>query len=245
MKIAIGNVVIEDFHKDRNASRIKVMMSESKLKGAEYLLLGEGVLNGFSGLTWNYNEDMNNNVVDTNSLVFKSLYEYCASESIGLGLGYYEEDEGKIYSSYQVIDPDGRMNTNYRRISKGWKIPELKDKRYSEGDKLVDIRLGDSFCTIGICGDLWEEDICEMLRNHKSDTIIWPVYIDYSIKEWNDSARVDYLERIKSLGKRVILINSIGVTEDSANGGLINASQKGEVIDECEMMVDDLLIIEL
>ena len=44
--------------------------------------------------------------------------------------------------------------------------------------------LGNTF-SIGLCGDLWDEKNVMQIKKLRADVVLWPVYTDFSAKEWN------------------------------------------------------------
>lgn len=245
IRIAVAALESDDFEIQDNLNRIESLMSKAKHENADFLFLGEAVLNGFSGLKWIYEKDIRENAIPLESPVIDSIRTLCAQVGIGIGVGYYEKLDDLIYSSYLIMNKQGKFIENYRRMSTGWKGPNFSDTHYKEGNSIPSFWLGRSKCTISICGDLWTEDIIKKVIDHESDTIIWPLYIDYSKEEWESIAKQEYLDQIQSIGKRTILINSFGVTPDSANGGLIDISPDGIIQDEVDMMLSEILILEL
>lgn len=245
MKIGIGSVITENFEVNKNIFNIEKLMKKAGGLGAEYLFLGEAVLNGFSGLIFLYTEDIENHAVSRQSQEMERIQNLCIQYQIGLGIGYYEREDEDIYSSYIVINAKGQMVENYRRLSVGWKEPGFNHHNYREGNSFNVIEMGDSKCIIAICGDLWTQEVIDKMQGLDFDTIIWPLYIDYSIEEWEQAAKYEYLDQIKGIGKRTLLINSESHVPNGANGGLLEISSKGELLQEGKMLEDDLLLIKL
>ncbi|MDN5280023.1 MAG: hypothetical protein PWR01_3988 [Clostridiales bacterium] len=244
-KIAIAAIKLMDFEIEHNLLQFHEAMHMAKRSQCDFLMLGEAALNGFSGLTWNYQIDAGKHAISLDSHIIERIKKFCKEIEIGLGFGFYEKAHPFIYSSYLILDKSAKILENYRRISTGWKESVASDEFYKEGDKLSSIKLGSSKCTIALCGDLWTEDFVKNVAIHESDTILWPLYIDYTKNEWENFAKDEYLNQVKSIGKRTILINSRGSSENSAKGGLIDISASGEVIDEVEMDSSSLLVLEL
>lgn len=49
--------------------------------------------------------------------------------------------------------------------------------------------------------------------------MLWPLYVDYSIKEWEDGALDEYAARVKCIESSVCFINSYVNEQNGANGG--------------------------
>lgn len=245
MKVAIANAEIIDGQKDKNIEAVDRLMAQSSRLGAEYLFLGEAVIQGFNGLTWEYEKDYHKESISLESPSMHELKELCRRHTIALGVGYYEGYREKLYASYVLIDAHGEILMNYRRMSKGWKEEGFDHPNYCQGDELLCSHLGEATCTFSICGDMWTDHIVQRLKNHASDTIIWPLFIDYSIDEWESEAKNEYLEQVKSIGKRTLLINSISRAGDHANGGLLDIAADGSINSEAKMLESPILMVEL
>lgn len=245
MKIAIGSIEIKDKNKQHNFNKIKEALIEASKGGANYLFLGEAVLHGFNGLDWDYENDLMKNTESLSSSYILKIRGLCSKHNIGVGIGYYERDKDHIYSSYVVFDKCSKVLANFRRLSVGWKPNNFESSNYKEGVTLPKLKLGKSTCTICICGDLWTEEVLKSLESHDSDTIIWPLYIDYDIEEWEKSAKSEYLNQVKTIRKRTLLINSINELKNGANGGLLDILSDGKINDEIKMLQGNILFVEL
>ena len=242
----IAAAAVRSINKDfsTNIARIEELLIEAKSQNASYLMLGESVLNGFDGLSWEYSIDINDNAVEFTGNIIGKLTKLCQSYQIGLGFGCYENINGFICSSYLLLNQNGVLETRYERISSGWK-PSDKDSRYKNGSSYRIIKLGNSRCLIAVCGDLWTPEFIEQIGKLEFDTILWPLYIDYSINEWETSAKLEYCEQIKKIGRKTILINSINEQKDGANGGILEISGNGEIIQEVKMGSYDLMCFQV
>ena len=59
--------------------------------------------------------------------------------------------------------------------------------------------------TIALCGDLWEYP-----ERFKTDhLLLWPVYVNYTIEEWNQGVLDDYAVQAALASKDVLMINPI------------------------------------
>ncbi|SMG20031.1 carbon-nitrogen hydrolase family protein [Paenibacillus aquistagni] len=230
---------------DQNIEEIDRIMLRVQRLGAAYLFLGEAVLNGFDGLQWIYDEDYRKHAIEADGKIMQRLASLCSKHSIGLGVGFYEKSKGKIFSSYLIMNETGDIKAKYQRISQGWKCGSVTDSRYQEGSKYEVIELGSTQCLLAICGDLWTEHFLNGIQEMTFDTILWPLYIDYSTEEWINEARSLYCEQVKKINKRTIMINAINEDEGGASGGVMIITGNGSVEDEVEMNSDRILVFEL
>ena len=238
MKIASASIQIKNFEKNKNIEQILKKVDNAKLNGAEYIFFGEAALNGFDGLTWNYEEDIKRNAVNKSDREIIILKDYCKRNKIGIGVGFYENDNGKIFSSYIIINNVGKTVQKYQRISPGWKEKKANKNFYLDGKELKFINLGSSKCLLSICGDLWTEDYIERIKKESFDIIIWPLYISYTENEWNSIEKYEYGRRIAKIGTRTILINS---EDNEAIGSLVEYSCKGDIINEVNLSSNSII----
>lgn len=121
----------------RNVEKIKVYAEEYSGM-ADMICFGEAFVQGFDGLTWDYERDLHI-AVEQDSELIAELRCIAERNGIGIGFGYIELCDGKIYSSYMVVSAKGEMVCNYRRMSTGWKVPGLC-KMYAEGMGAVSLK---------------------------------------------------------------------------------------------------------
>ena len=162
-------------------SQIELAMKRSEGK-VEVLCFSEAFLQGFDALRWDYNADREI-ALELSSEAITQLKRWTVQYGIALITGYLERDREKLYSSCIVI-ADGRIIHNYRRISKGWKEYTKTDLHYCEGDRTETFRLSGKEMMLALCGDLW--DFPDRFRT--DHLLLWPVYVNYTVEEWNSGA---------------------------------------------------------
>lgn len=246
MKIALGVARIKDKKKEENLIEILKLIKKACRSGCEAIFFGESSLNGFEGLTWNKNYDLENNAVSLDSEVIREIRELAGELKIITGVGYFEKvDEGEIYSSYLVVDKNGETLLNYRRISPGWREQDVDLTCYREGNETLELMLGKERFVLGVCGDIWDDKLCGEIRGKTAEKLLWPLYIDYSLYEWREVAESEYLERVKEVGKETFIINSYSDEKNGAKGGAFRINSKGEVVDKLEHGESGLLITHI
>jgi len=198
-----------------NANKMIELLKKKSENRIDFLFFGESFLNGFEALTWDYYKDLK--MKEKTDSYLKVLSEKCIQYNRGLGFGYFEYDNGKIYSSYIIYDNNGNTLINYRRITSGWRYPNVDTSVYTEGQSIASFLYNNKKIGIGLCGDIWHEPLYGELLNQNFDVFIWPVYVNYSIDKWNEDERTDYMLRSRSLGQHVLYINS--VSDEPSFGG--------------------------
>ncbi len=200
-----------------NENQIKTSINESKSKNVDYIFFGESYLQGFDSLCWDYNLDKEV-AISKDDQIIKRISQVSKENSVGVGFGYFENNNGDLYSSYIIFDQNGEEILNYRRVSKGWKHFRHTNDRYKEGSVIADFMLGDVKCNIALCGDLWDQDTTEMFLNEsvKNTTLLWPLHVDFTLEEWKYQVK-EYHKQALKYSSKTLMVNNIMQT--STHGG--------------------------
>ena len=202
MRIGLVSYRCENRNTAFNMGQIELAMKRSAGK-ADLLCFGEAFLQGFDALCWDYDADRKI-ALELSSEEMDRLKRWTVQYGIALATGYIERDREKIYSSCAVIS-GGEIIHNYRRISKGWKEFSKTDGHYCEGDQTGSFRLHGKEMMIALCGDLW--DFPDRFRTEH--LLLWPVYVDYTVGEWNSGALDEYAAQSFLAANDVLMINPI------------------------------------
>lgn len=219
-----------------NISRIEQAMKRSEGK-ADLLCFGEAFLAGFDSLCWDYDKDKSA-AVELSSDAVARLCDLTVSYGVSLLTGCIEKDRDRLYSSCIVIS-DGKIVHNYRRISKGWKDYTITDGHYCEGTETKPFVLMGKKMNIALCGDLW--DFPERFRG--ADLLIWPVYVNFTLQEWNSGALDDYAAQAASVAKDVLMINPLD--SDPVNHGGSFHFRDGQIAARLPFDEEGILIIDI
>ncbi len=82
----------------------------------------------------------------------------------------------------------------FRRVSEGWK-ESCADAHYKEGDSFHTFEYLNTKISIGLCGDLLDEEYASHMKMLDADMVIWPVYTDFNFDEWNSAVKYEYAEQ--------------------------------------------------
>lgn len=209
MRIGLASYEFRNSDIEFNFCQIEKAMYSIQ-RSADLLCFGESFLQGFDALTWNYDSDKDI-AISQNSQLMNRLCALTVRCGVDLLFGYFEKDDRNIYSSCAVIEK-GEIIYNYRRISKGWKIPAA-DEHYKEGIDTAGFSYRNQLFKIALCGDLW--DYPEKFKT--DDALIWPIYINFSKDEWEKNED-DYAKHAYTIAKKTFLINSISDNPRSYGG---------------------------
>ena len=210
--------------------------------GADMLLFGEAFLQGFDGLTWEYEKDRNI-AVTSDSAEIAQIREAARMNNIAVCFGYMERAGEDIYSSYMVVSGRGEIVCNYRRMSVGWKMQGV-DGHYKEGGAPAVFDMDGLKFGVALCGDLWTDDVAECIKGCGADVILWPVYTDFEPDVWNATEKFEYAERAAMYCGRVLLVNSVCDGEGLAKGGGADFAD-GMIVSEVPSGGEGLLEVEI
>ena len=232
MKIALAAVGFYERDIEYNRNKILKCLKENSGK-AELILFGETFLQGFEILDWKYETDqhMALSVSDSNIQMIRKAAE---ENALAVSFGFLEKAGNKIYSSQLTIGADGNILNLFRRVSKGWR-ESFTDEHYAEGD------------SIGLCGDLWDEKNVMQIKKLRADVVLWPVYTDFSAKEWNKEMKYEYAAQSKKIGRQVLLVNSVclsGNEEELAKGGAV-CFLDGQIKEELPAGKEGVLMVQV
>ncbi len=211
MRLGLVSYLFENRNTAFNMSQIGKAMERMKGK-ADLLCFGEAFLQGFDSLCWDYEADREI-AVELSSKEISQLRRWTLQYGMSLITGYIEKAEDKLYSSCIVIS-DGEIVHNYRRISKGWKEYSKTDSHYCEGTETGPFELYGKSITIALCGDLW--DYPE--RFTTQHLLIWPVYVDFSVEEWENNELDEYAAQADFAAGNVLMVNSLS-SDPVSHGG--------------------------
>ncbi len=236
MRIGLASYRCENRKTAFNMRQIELAMKRSAGK-AELLCFGEAFLQGFDALSWNYETDQMI-ALEQSSETIVQLQKWTIQYGISLITGYIEKEQEKLYSSAVVIS-DGKIIYNYRRISKGWKEYSKTDDHYCEGNETGSFQLHGKNITIALCGDLWEFPN----RFTTEHLLIWPVYVNYTIDEWNQGGLDEYAVQASLAAKDVLMINPIDA--DPINHGGSFHFRNGKTAAKIPFDLEEILIVEI
>jgi predicted amidohydrolase len=245
MNLGLGVIKSVEFDIRNNMKNIQEAVRSAKENNIEFICFGETVLNGFDGLTWDIEEDLLKNAISQDSSVMNELRALAKENQIAIGLGYYEKYNNCIYDSYIILDECGEKIINYRRVSETWKEPKAYGGNYREGENFLSFTYKDKTFALTICGDLWFDNYLKEIKKIKCDYLLWPLYIDYSLNEWESTAKQEYIDKVIRAEKNTFIINSWNEIVSQANGGAFYIKLDGKIEKKFPMLEEGILKIEL
>lgn len=218
MIIGLTSAKIKDNDTSHNLQQMEHYIIEASKEGIDLLCFGESFIHGFDGLTWDYNEDLKRALIQNDEKICY-LQSLALNYGIGISFGYIEKDNNIIYSSNLVIDNTGNIIDNFKRVSIGWKEPIAPNEYYKEGKGFHTFSYKGKIFTTAICGDLWHDTFLLEAINQPADCLLWPLYVDFAVDDWNSKLFSEYEERVSNFKFPVLMINSYSDKENHAKGG--------------------------
>jgi len=235
MRIGLASYKCKNKDVAFNLAQIEKAMRNVQGK-ADLICFGESFLQGFESLCWDYDIDKDM-AVEADSPTIRQLAELTVKYGVALMTGYIEKEQDSLYSSCIVIE-NGKTVHNYRRISKGWKEFWKTDDHYKEGSTVNEFELRDTKITTALCGDMW--DFPEKFKT--DNLIIWPVYVNFSTEEWEQSELNEYADKAALAADHVLMINSID-DDPQCHGGSFYFC-KGKIIARLPFDQENILIVD-
>ena len=235
MRIALASYRCKNRDVSFNIEQIERAMQQVQGK-VDLICFGEAFLQGFDALCWDYDTDKNI-AVETDSPIIRQLARLTAVYNVALMTGYLEKDQDSLYSSCIVIE-NGKTLHHYRRISKGWKDFRKTDRHYKEGNTVKEFDFHHIKIITALCGDMW--DFPEQFKT--GHLLIWPVYVDFSRNEWEETALEEYAKQAALVANHVLMINPIG-DEPQCHGGSFYFC-KGKVLAKLPFDEETVLVID-
>ena len=236
MRIGLASYRCENRNTAFNLRQIERAMQSAEGK-ADLLCFGEAFLQGFDALSWDYAKDRTVALAQSSEEIAQ-LREWTVRHGISLITGYIEKDGEKLYSSCAVLS-DGQLLHNYRRISKGWKEYRKTDAHYCEGTAAAPFQLHGTTMQIALCGDLWEFPG----RFRTDHLLIWPVYVNYPVEEWNQGAVDEYAAQAALAAKDVLMVNPLDAAPVN-HGGAFHFHE-GKTAARLPFDQEDILIVNI
>jgi len=207
-----------------NVDTINQYIVEAAAHKAEFIIFPETSLTGF--ISDDNPEHDYKYAVSIDSSYINSIKENACKCRVYVSLGFLEKDNDRIFDSAICIDTKGNVLAHYRRISNGWHGRNADRTIYGKGEDIVEFSVGSKKYCYLLCGDLFEEDLVNDVKERKVDIVIVPTArssetVPYSQEIWDKEERDYYGEQVKRLGTRVLLSNYIDAIENYYGGAFV------------------------
>lgn len=168
----IGLVTLKSTGKlSENIKEMKRLVA--KYKDYDLLLFGEGYLQGYGSLSFDYEKDIRK-ASGLFSEEVMELRRLARENSLALGFGFYENDKGGIYSSYLILGKEGESLFKHQALSGNWQ-KEGACADYRRGLTLGSFPIENKSFSLLLGDDFFEEDyllwLCEL--DDRVDGFLW------------------------------------------------------------------------
>ncbi len=208
----------------------------------DIIFFGEAVLNGFDSLSFNYQEDLKQSLA-LNSKAVTKIKAKAKECNVYVGVGLYKQEKGNISDCYLIIDNKGMIVADHDRTCPCWKINDFDNSHYIEGNIMTIVEIFNRKFAIAICGELWNESYFSQIKESNADYVVWPLFVQINMDEFNKSIKKEYLDLMINLDKKLFIINSLHQEKNSTNGGAAYFDER--VVYELPMQEDNILVFKL
>ncbi|MDP9832620.1 carbon-nitrogen hydrolase family protein [Trueperella abortisuis] len=215
---------------------------------ADLIVLPEAYMQGFDAITDDPIRDLSVGI-ERDGPEILAIQSLCAQFSIAICLPFIERDGDVLYSSVIVFDGDGHQLALYRRMSPGWRDPEVVSGPYAEGTAPSRFELKNQGFVLALCGDVWERPEVFAECAESTDILLWPLYVTFPPELWYDDEVVYYAKQSALIADRALVVNAVSGSESSpsdsrAHGGAVSVIA-GSIEQALPMGDEGCLIVDI
>ncbi len=169
----------------------------------------------------------------------KQMSRLATMYEIYLCLGLLEADEGRVYNTAMLLDPNGEVLLKHRKNNE--KPP------FTNGDGVGSVETPLGKVGILICGDLFSDEVVGRLHP-ELDFLIVPMSrafdgISPDRERWEKEEREAYIQAAKATGITTLIVNALEVgKEEPSFGGALIIDNSGMLAAESIHGTDNVLI---
>jgi predicted amidohydrolase len=157
--------------------------------------------------------------------------------AVYIAFGVLERQDGHLFDSGVLINPNGEIILKHRRIQPQWHSASADPQIYLQGDRLEAVHTPFGDIAIAICGDLFDDSILARVRQAAPDYLLWPIsrgFEDGSFDQtrWDRQEEALYIARAAQTGATTLMVNQIDdpvLFEAPCFGGALVVSRSGDV----------------
>ncbi len=247
MKAAlVSNLITNDF--PANQRRILRLAEEAVTKGAGFIVFPEAAATGLVN-TGEPEHDLK--IAEKIGGPRNSEWQdFARKNETYFAAGLLEKEDGRMYDSGVLFDPQGELILHYRRIHPGWRWPDDDPQIYCTGKDLPVVETDIGKVGMLICGDLWNDDIITRFAGQKPDYLLYPFL--RSLKKnvvvndvWPHELQC-YCQRWKQTNALTLAMNLYGGPEpERAIGGAWCVARDGGIINSLPVLREGILLVDL
>lgn len=235
---------------DSNLERIRQAVNEASGYGVDLVLFAEASLTGLIN-----NDDPSHDIplgMPIPGRITDIIGGLCIKNKIWLGIGLLEFEDNRLFDSALLFDIEGDIKLKYRRISTGWHGNKADPQIYCQGEILDKVNTPFGSVSFLICGDLFDDNLIEQIRQISPDWILFPFARCFdddtnAQKRWDNEEKMIYLERVRQIGIPTLMTNYVSFENDEgkAFGGAMAVRFDGTVLGSFPLQQSGILYIDL
>lgn len=243
MKVALVVNKIKS-NMQENIKDILDYIKKAKEQNVDLVVFPEAAITGLC-LTDNPLVDINFGL-SIESDEINQICDAAKDNNINIAIGILERDIDKLYDTALFINRKGEIDLKYRRITDGWRDAR-QDSIYKEGNEIGVLNSEFGKICFLICGDLFDEELVNEVKNMKVDYLIFPFARCFEAKidakeKWENEEFKEYIEQIKKTNTVTLATNYL---DESYFGGAFVIDKDGSVISYFEVGKEGMLLTDL
>lgn len=250
MRIALANFLVSPSI-DQNLVAMQKCAQKAADGGADLVLFPEAAPTGL-----NITDDPTHDLPLGAAIpgpVFDRLSDIARANRILLAAGLLEYSVGDLYDSAVILGRSGELLCRYRRIQPQWHGPDADPRVYRQGDCPGICTTPFGRLAILVCGDLFDDGICDQLARQRPDLLLFPFSRNFGDgshdqQRWDREELPRYIERTRRLGCPSVWVNEFAdycTTEWPPFGGAWIIAANGTVIASAPLGRACLLMADL
>lgn len=246
MKVAlISNLVTDDFQ--ANQRRILEFASEAVELGARMIVFPEAAATGL----------VNTGEPEHDLQIAEAIpgprneqwREFAKEHETYFAAGLLEKEDGRMYDSGVLFDPQGELILHYRRIHPGWRWPDDDPQIYCTGEALPVVETDIGKVGMLICGDLWSDGVAARFKEQQPDYLLHLLARSVDAKDvsktWVEELP-NYCQRWAETGAAILAVNLYeGDDKDASIGGAWCFARDGGIINSLPVLQEGILLVDL
>lgn len=244
MKIALCVPTITE-NSPQNFEIIEGFIHKCGKNSVDFVMFPETCLTGFN-LSDIPNEDLKLGIEIPNHPYITELKILAKKYNMNISVGLFEKENTNLYDAAIFINRMGEIIHKYRRVHNGWRDTSIKEV-YKDGTEISTFNCDLGKCLFLICGDCFQPEIQERVRNLNPDFIFLPIArsvfpVSFDHNRWVNDEQDEYLDMVKSLGSTTFMVNYI---DARFFGGAFVISKEGTILAERKLNQEGLLFYEI
>jgi len=233
MRVVLAvNRVTPDPH--RNLGEILDTIDEAARRNVDLILFPEAAVTGLIN-----NDDPTHDLPlgqEIPGTITDQLALHSRSGGIWTAIGLLERDRNELYDAAVLIAPDGEVKLKYRRIQPQWHGRNADSLIYRQGAEIAKVDTPLGALAFLICGDLFDDEIIERVRDLQPDWILFPFarcFDDgsYDQERWDREELAEYLRHVRLIGVTTLMTNYLAERDllGGAFGGALVVAGDGTI----------------